>query len=361
MSTKILERADIKATVVDTRHSVEFYALAFGNVDKQGDRIAPEAVDEWLDTFYRAKRPLVISFTHAAVREPHQVKNIVGTAPADPEHVWKDSHGLRIRAYLNTEDNDIARYLYGLLKEGAIWGASVAYYVPDGGEERLGDGSTLIKRMEILEAGPVLDPANTEAFIVEVKALLETMVETKAVDGSAWDGGRAMGQCSTAAEYGRIAFRRTGDSDPDTAAAWALPHHYLGQAPNPNAKGVAAAIGALNGARGGAPSLRDAGAARSHLEAHQREITSAREAAYPTSSEDTSVEGEVRIAADGEALLKSFAVALRNALSEVIDDTGVHPPDEEASTEEPTVEEESEAADLGPNADLRQELAEFGE
>lgn len=116
------------------------------------------------------------------------------------------------------------------------------------------------------------DAASVDVEVTVVKAY-ESDGE-KAIDDGAWDGAAAMGSCSNASDFGKIAFRRTGDSDPDTAAAWALPHHSSPGA-GPNVKGVGSAIGALNGARGGAPDLRDPGAARSHLEAHQTEIQNA--------------------------------------------------------------------------------------
>src|SRR6266498_921355 len=82
-----------------------------------------------------------------------------------------------------------------------------------------------------------------------------------------WDGAAAMQSASSAAEFRKIAFERDNDSDPDTAAHWALPHH-----PSPGAAadpaGVSAALGALNGSRGGPPDLKNAAAARAHLEAH---------------------------------------------------------------------------------------------
>ncbi len=84
---------------------------------------------------------------------------------------------------------------------------------------------------------------------------------------SKWDGDAALASAHSAADFRKIAFERDNDSDPDTAAHWALPHH-----PSPGAdadpQGVAAALGALSGGRGGPPDLKDSAAARAHLEAH---------------------------------------------------------------------------------------------
>lgn len=80
-----------------------------------------------------------------------------------------------------------------------------------------------------------------------------------------WDGPAAMRTCDTAAEFRQIAFELQNDSDPATAAHWALPHH-----PSPGAGadpgGVAAALGRLSQT---GPTVMSKDAIRSHLEAHQ--------------------------------------------------------------------------------------------
>jgi len=88
-----------------------------------------------------------------------------------------------------------------------------------------------------------------------------------------WDGSAAMASAKSAADFRKIAFERNNDSDSDTAAHWALPHHSSPGA-DADKTGVAAALAALNGARGGAPDLKNKDAAQSHLEAHQRSFGS---------------------------------------------------------------------------------------
>jgi ATP-dependent protease ClpP protease subunit len=90
-----------------------------------------------------------------------------------------------------------------------------------------------------------------------------------AVDNSAWDAAKAWaaGTASDnpAAFFAAIcAGRKAGDKN--TQAAWALPHHY---SPGPpNAAGVRAALARLPQTDG----LTNAGAARSHLESHMKDI-----------------------------------------------------------------------------------------
>lgn len=175
MSNKMLEDARLKAALsAATRtRTLEFYALAFSKVpDKQGDIIAKDAADEWLTRFYAAGKPLPVSFTHAAIRQPEDPYNIIGFAPADPKHVFKDDHGIRVIAELDTETNPTAAQVYSLVKRGIITGSSLAYFTTTEGQRYMDDGSVLITKIEdILEAGPCLDPANEDAYVIAVKAM----------------------------------------------------------------------------------------------------------------------------------------------------------------------------------------------
>jgi signal peptide peptidase SppA len=88
-----------------------------------------------------------------------------------------------------------------------------------------------------------------------------------AVDNSAWDGNRAMGQCHSASDFEKIAFARTtGDSG--QRQHYALPHHYLGSWPSPNRRGVAAALGRYDQTEG----LANRRSVSTHLESHRAEI-----------------------------------------------------------------------------------------
>ncbi len=113
-----------------------------------------------------------------------------------------------------------------------------------------------------------------------------------AVDNSAWDGNRAFGQCSTAADYRSICAGERSVGDPDERQHWALPHHYLDR--GPNAAGVRAALARFGQTEG----LTNGPAARRHLESHMREINPAAASrgdvvrALPDSAEIVRVVGE---------------------------------------------------------------------
>ncbi len=87
-----------------------------------------------------------------------------------------------------------------------------------------------------------------------------------AADDSAWDGNRAMGECTTAAQYSSICAGVHGAGQAGERQHYALPHHYLGR--GPNAAGTRQALSRLPQTQ----DLTNRQAAQSHLEAHMREI-----------------------------------------------------------------------------------------
>lgn len=112
--------------------------------------------------------------------------------------------------------------------------------------------------------------------------------ETFAVDNSEWDGNRAMGQCDSAADYRKICAGEHTTGEPDQRQHWALPHHYLGRHPDPNAAGVRNALSRLPQTQ----NLESAEAARAHLERHMSEIQAASEAAI---AEETAMTASIPV------------------------------------------------------------------
>jgi HK97 family phage prohead protease len=285
MSVKTLEDARIKAAemVATGLRTLEFYAAAFSKTpDKHGDVIDPRAFDDWLKEFYAIGKPLPISFSHAAVLDSLDPTNVIGYAPADPEHVWVDDYGLRIRAYIDTTDEK-GRKVEWMIETGLITGSSIAYSVPPDGETKEGapEGATRILKAFVREAGPTPSPANEEAVLLWMKAeemaqATETQflsvaefretLDLKAVDNSAWDGNRAMGECSSASDYRSISAGEHNAGEPDQRQHWALPHHYLGE--GPNAAGVRAALARVSQTQ----DLKSEADAQAHLDAHMSEI-----------------------------------------------------------------------------------------
>jgi HK97 family phage prohead protease len=93
------------------------------------------------------------------------------------------------------------------------------------------------------------------------------------IDNSTWDAGRALRECETAADYAKVCALDRGAGISAPSERFGLPHHFLSEAPVPNANGVRAAAAALGGARTGS-AMTGAGVAeaRAHIERHMRQI-----------------------------------------------------------------------------------------
>ncbi len=108
--------------------------------------------------------------------------------------------------------------------------------------------------------------AQLAALYANVKEVELDAVE-RAVDTSQWDANRAMTECQSAADYNKIcAGKKAGD--PALRSSHALPHHYLSKHPDPNEGGVRAALQRFDQTQG----LTNSGEAKSHLEAHMKQI-----------------------------------------------------------------------------------------
>jgi HK97 family phage prohead protease len=185
-----------------------------------------------------------------------------------PTVLHEDKKGLWAEVELHGgPDNDNIK---AALSSGALRAQSIQFEVM---QESFNDDRTErnIEQVRLYEFGPVTFPANEAAT-----ASLHSMAGIASLLGEDhWNGPAALRTCNSAAEFRQIAFERSNDSDPDTAAHWALPHH-----PRPGAgadsAGVAAALAALHGGRGGAPDLKQSvTSVENHLQRHQAEASSA--------------------------------------------------------------------------------------
>jgi len=199
-------------------------------------------------------------------RDPQISTKPLGT----PRTMEPDKTGLWTETPLAKTDYN-ERIVIPLLESGAVRSMSIAF-APT--QQSWSDDRTerYVEQMALFEFGPTPNPRNLGASAaIHSRSPLDVLELLAEVDRGAWDGDAAFRSCSGAGDFRRIAFERNNDSDPDTAAHWALPHHSSPGAP-PNARGVGAALGALSGARGGAPDLKNASEARTHLEDHQNAI-----------------------------------------------------------------------------------------
>jgi HK97 family phage prohead protease len=219
MSIKTLDRTSAQLKATQDEGVITFYAATFSTEpDTMGDIIDRHAFDEWLERFYKAGRPLPISFAHAAVKDTLDPFRIIGSAPANPEHVSVDDYGLKIVGILDME-NEVARQVHRHAKSGVIPGASMAY-VP-GTEKRLSNGATLITSIpSVEEAGPCLQPANENAVLVSVKEGRTISTATMDKLRAAHDALEALGACTVKAssqeEEAKTKSSETKDEDPET-------------------------------------------------------------------------------------------------------------------------------------------------
>ena len=153
--------------------TLEFYAAAFSEEgDSYGHIIDAKAFDGWLPTFYAKGQALPISFNHAAILDSTDPTNVIGYAPADPEHVWVDSYGLRVKGLIDTA-SEKGKAVEWQIENGLLKGASLAM-VP--GEMTKRGSKTLIKTVtSVKEAGAVPNPANQDAVLLWLKS--EGMLE----------------------------------------------------------------------------------------------------------------------------------------------------------------------------------------
>lgn len=170
MPTNKVYSAEIKAFGDDGLGQFEFYASVFGNVDKYGDVTDAKAFDQTLEEDFRAKnKRLPITFAHALMggnvpgADPHA---FIGWAEAND--MVADDHGLRIKAQLDME-NPYAVQVHRLMKLGLVDQASFSFGVEE--EKAMKDGSRLIKRVKLYEAGPCLVGVNGETEVLAVKTL----------------------------------------------------------------------------------------------------------------------------------------------------------------------------------------------
>lgn len=294
----------------DSTGEFEAVVSVFGNVDLQGDRGMPGMFAKSLDMWRTKGDPIPVIWSHEWGNPMAHIGYVLPedayeVLSGDSEKAMGDiTGGLFVKGHLDV-DKPFAKQVYDLLKDRRVTEWSFAYDVVD--EERnTKDHANELNEVNLFEVGPTLKGANPATSTLGVKSVLDRAAfedrslrmivkaldtdpdvglkylrdwvrdEKSGLDVPAaelkdvefkWDGQAAMQSCSSAADFRKIAFERDNDSDPDTAAHWALPHH-----PSPGAdadpQGVSSALGALSGARGGAPDLKDASAARAHLEAH---------------------------------------------------------------------------------------------
>jgi len=252
---------------------LEGYASAFNYPIDSGTRSHPQTTFVRPGAFARTLKnnrdQIQVLFNHG--HDPRYGELPIGTI----KDLHEDKRGLKAQVELHDgPDNENIR---AALASGALRAMSIQFETMD--EDFNTDRTErYLKELKLWEFGPVTFPANEGAVAtLHSLAALAYDLEDASIEEH-WDGAAALKTCDTAAEFRKIAFERSNDSDPDTAAHWTLPHHptWQGAPGNADPAGVSAALAALHGGRGGTPDLKaSVTSVENHLTAHQSEASSA--------------------------------------------------------------------------------------
>jgi HK97 family phage prohead protease len=83
-----------------------------------------------------------------------------------------DEHGLKVKGKISALDTDYGRRVYGLMRDGALKGMSIAYAVPPGGArmgKKQGEPRRTLTAINLHSVDIVRDPSNSAARIQELK------------------------------------------------------------------------------------------------------------------------------------------------------------------------------------------------
>jgi len=154
-------------TKADTDHGTfEATVAVFGNVDKAGDRIVPGAFTKTLERWRGSGDPVPVILSHDWTNPFSHI------GVADPHEMQQTGQGLRIKARLDVQDNDVARQVHRLMQRRSLKEFSFGYRVPSGGQRRGKDGANELYEIDLVELGPCLKGVNSQTELHAVKAAL---------------------------------------------------------------------------------------------------------------------------------------------------------------------------------------------
>jgi HK97 family phage prohead protease len=238
-------------------YTVKGFATTYNNVDLVGDEIAKGAFSE--------------SLKNKKYQEPVMLWQHDHTQPVGKGFLTDSDEGVLLTAKIPKNDDFVKNRLIPQLQVGAIKSFSVGMFI-DTDTLRFEKDRTIINKAAIYETSFVTFPANPKASITSVKSLFlnEKTVEAYrtlplADDDTGWASDEAIKRIreftksteSPSAEY-RKAFLYFDLSNSDNFTAYKLPFAdvvdgELKAVP----RALSAAVGAINGARGGLTDVPD--------------------------------------------------------------------------------------------------------
>jgi hypothetical protein len=214
----------------DEEGIIEAYVSIFGNVDLMNEVVEPGAFKKSLER----KLP-------KGVWMHNWEKPIAKTLEAK-----EDSHGLYIKGQMIMEVQQ-AKEAYALLKEGVVDEFSIGYQVDKDAIDE--NGVRHLKELTLYEWSPVLVGANQETQLLGIKGVLPYHECPKAPEDEEWDAGEEVKKAEVEDLKQMCAWY--DEDHADVKSSYKLPHHKCNSSYTVVWKGVAAAMEALMGARGG--------------------------------------------------------------------------------------------------------------
>lgn len=213
--------------------------VAAYNTDSGGDRIIPGAFSKSLARWKESGNPIPFVWAHQHTDPFAHVGGITEAAETDD--------GLVVKGRLDIEDNPTAKQVYTLIKGGRINNYSFAYDVNDSEQAKSDDESgatTLLKELEIFEAGPCLVGMNRDTRTLAIKS--DTGVKASVSD-TPWSNFSTSDY--TDEQYARACILDRGPDAGTAKQRYSLPVREPSGTVNRNACHAAAAV--LGGGRGG--------------------------------------------------------------------------------------------------------------
>lgn len=256
-------RLEIKEIAQDDDvFTFEGYLAVFNNVDFGGDRIEPDALDDWMKLAKaNGEKSIPVFWVHRS-SEP------VGIMPIDDMRI--DEKGLFVKGQLPKDDTFVSGRVIPQMKIGSVAKMSIGYETLECTDEKTEDAGwvTVLKKLYLFEGSLVPIAMNDEARVTGMKAVVAFSDLPLADRQRPWDADSALGRIR---EWAGIDDNDNGSlADPDIhrkyrkAFFWVeLPESdKLGAYKLPFAdiidgkltavpRGVFAAAAAMRGARGG--------------------------------------------------------------------------------------------------------------
>lgn len=174
------------------------YASKFGGVDSYGDTILPGAYKK---TIKKRERAIRMRWNH------------YGPVIGKWTEIREDEQGLFVSGEL-TPGHSVAQDVFASLQHGAIDGLSIGYrpvQIRD-----LGDGKRELKEIELIEISVVEEPADLQARIDDVKAMLESVDCLKDIEALLREAG-GFSRADATALVARVKAVARGEREAETA------------------------------------------------------------------------------------------------------------------------------------------------